>query len=56
MTSKFWIMIGLTVGSLLGSYLPTMFGTSSFSGAAIVGSFIGGIFGIWAGYKFSESL
>ena len=40
------VMFGMTVGSLLGAYIPVWFGASSFSFTSILGAFIGGAFGI----------
>ncbi len=42
------------VGSTVGGYIPVLFGTSGFGGWSILGAFIGGIFGIWVGYKISD--
>lgn len=36
------------VGSTIGGYLPTFVGQGSFSAASIIGSFIGGIAGVFA--------
>lgn len=35
----------------VGGYLPVLFGANGFSGWSVLGSFIGGMFGIWAGVK-----
>ncbi len=51
MSSKALVMIGMTVGSILGSYIPIIFGADVFSLWSIVGSAVGGIAGIWAGWK-----
>jgi hypothetical protein len=52
MSRKKLIMLGMFVGSIAGGYLPALFG---FDGLIIslLGSSIGGIMGIWIGYKFS---
>jgi hypothetical protein len=55
MSSKFWIFAGLTVGSYLGSYLPTLWGASFLSFSSAICGFIGGALGIWAGLKISQS-
>jgi hypothetical protein len=36
------------VGSTIGGYLPTYVGQGSFSAASIIGSFLGGVAGIFA--------
>jgi hypothetical protein len=51
MSERFFYMIGLTVGSTLGAYLPTIFGVSMFSYSSIFFSMVGGLAGIWVIYK-----
>lgn len=48
------IWLGLAVGSTIGSLVPTLFGVSAFSMASIFWGAIGGIAGIWAGYRFTH--
>jgi uncharacterized membrane protein YeaQ/YmgE (transglycosylase-associated protein family) len=52
MSRKKLIMLGMIVGSIVGGYLPALFGLDEFM-FSLLGSFIGGIIGIWIGYKFS---
>jgi hypothetical protein len=54
MTLLIWI--GLSIGSTLGSYLPTIWGAGVFSFASLFGSALGGILGIWLGYKMGQAL
>lgn len=54
MPSKFLIIAGLTVGSIVGGYLPTFFGVDMFSYISILTSGIGAIAGIYIGYKLSQ--
>jgi outer membrane lipoprotein SlyB len=54
LTPKRAIMIGMIAGSLLGGWLPTLWGDSGFSIAAIVGSTFGGLAGIWAGWRYTR--
>lgn len=49
--SKGYIYLCAGVGSLAGSYLPVLFGSSFFGGWSILGSLIGGIAGIWVATK-----
>ncbi len=42
---------GLFLGSTVGGYLPSLWGGSMLSLSGILLSFIGGIFGIWLGYR-----
>jgi len=52
MSRKKLIMLGMVVGSIVGGYLPALFG---FDGPMIslLGSLIGGVVGVWIGYRFS---
>lgn len=50
--TKGLLYLGATVGGGIGGYLPIVFGASGFSGWTIIGSFVGGVFGLWAAYKF----
>jgi uncharacterized membrane protein YoaK (UPF0700 family) len=54
MDSKKLIWLGLVVGSAVGGYLPLIWGGSAFSFSSIILSAIGGIVGIFAGYKLSN--
>ena len=51
MSLKAWVTIGIVVGSTVGSYVPVLWSQSFLSMASVLGSFIGGIVGIWAGYR-----
>lgn len=48
------IIVGMTLGSWLGSYLPTLFGASGFSFISLFGGLVGGIVGIWLTFKFLQ--
>jgi len=54
MKAKTMIMIGMVVGSTLGGYLPALWGAGGLSLASVVFGTIGGLAGIWAGYKISR--
>lgn len=54
MNSKSLILIGLVVGSALGGYVPTLWGAGGLSIASVLFGGIGGLLGIWAGYKLSR--
>jgi hypothetical protein len=54
MNAKPLIWIGLTIGSTLGGYLPTLFGADPFSAWPILMSAVGGVLGVWAGYKLAD--
>jgi len=53
-TSLVWI--GLAVGSTIGGFIPELWGASLFSFSSIWLSGLGGIVGIWAGFKLSQNL
>ncbi|NCN25591.1 hypothetical protein GW935_02950 [Candidatus Falkowbacteria bacterium] len=45
------IYLGMFIGSLVGGYLPMLFGVSAFSMWSVMSGAVGGIFGIWLAYK-----
>ena len=52
MSLKFLVTLGVIIGSTVGGYLPLLWGDASFlSGASIFGTLVGGLAGIWGGYK-----
>ena len=42
------------VGSAIGGYAPMLWGDSGFSFTAIVLTAVGGILGVWVGFRISE--
>lgn len=54
MSTKTLIWIGLTAGSYIGSYLPTLFGQDIFSGWSIFAGAIGAFLGIYIAYKIGD--
>ncbi|MBU6426958.1 hypothetical protein KGQ27_01835 [Patescibacteria group bacterium] len=54
MNQKSLIWTGLFVGSTVGGYLPVLWGSSFLSISSIILSTVGGIAGIWAGFKLSR--
>jgi hypothetical protein len=54
--NKFIIGIGMFVGSKIGSYIPVLWGGSLLSFTSILFSVIGGLVGIWLGYRVSKYL
>ena len=51
---KTLIWAGIFVGSIIGSYVPTLWGADIFSFQSVVGSTIGSILGVWLGYKIAK--
>ncbi len=56
MSPKTMIGLGATIGSTLGSYTPTLWGGSGISTAAVIFTLVGGILGIYIGYKLAQNL
>lgn len=54
MSPKLLVWLGVFIGSMVGGYIPTLWGADSFSLSTIIGSVIGGLIGIWAAYKASQ--
>lgn len=49
--NKSLITLGIFVGSIAGSYIPTFFGADGFSVLSILGGLVGAFVGAWLGYK-----
>jgi len=47
-----WIL--LTIGSLIGSYLPTLWGAGFLSISSVILSAVGGFAGIYLGFKLGD--
>ncbi|MES2314989.1 MAG: hypothetical protein V4524_03605 [Patescibacteria group bacterium] len=56
MSAKTLIWIGVFIGSTVGSFIPTLWGDSALSFSSIIGSTIGGVLGIWGGFKLSRMI
>ncbi len=54
MSRKKLIWIFLTLGSYLGSLIPSFWGAGMFSFSSIFFSALGGLFGIWLGFKIGD--
>ncbi|MFH0937132.1 MAG: hypothetical protein V1808_02480 [Candidatus Daviesbacteria bacterium] len=55
MPTKFLIFLGMIIGSIIGGYIPLLFGASMFSYISVLTSGLGAILGIFIGYKLSQS-
>lgn len=51
MSSKTIVLIGVTIGSTLGGYVPVLWGGSAFSVSSVILSAIGGTIGLILTYK-----
>jgi predicted MFS family arabinose efflux permease len=56
MDTKKMIWIGVFVGSTIGGLVPSLWHASMFSMWGLVFSTIGGLAGIWAGWKMGQRL
>ena len=54
MQSRPLIWIGLFVGSTIGSIIPNLWGAGMFSLSSILLGGLGGLVGIYAGFKMSD--
>lgn len=53
---KMLLYIGITVGGLIGSYIPVaLFRSNPFGMASLIFGTIGSFAGLWAGYKAQQS-
>jgi hypothetical protein len=56
MSRKTLVWIGLSVGSIVGGYVPQLWGADLFSFSALLSSTAGGFLGIWLGFKAGDWL
>jgi hypothetical protein len=49
------VWIGLFVGSAIGNMVPLLWGGDAMSLSGVLFSLVGGIAGIWIGYKWGQS-
>lgn len=54
MESNKLIWLGMGLGGFIGSFVPYIWGASSLSISSIIFTAIGGILGIWIGYKLGQ--
>ncbi len=48
------IWLGLFIGSTVGSFIPKLWGSGVLSFSSILLSAIGGILGVWLGFRLAE--
>jgi len=51
---KALIIVSMIFGSILGSYIPALWGGSVLSISSIIFGAVGAIAGIWIGYKLAQ--
>ncbi len=51
MDAKKAVMLGMTIGTMVGGYLPSFFGASIFSPVSLLGNVLGGLLGIFIAYR-----
>lgn len=54
MNTKTLVWIGMAIGSTVGGYIPSIWGSGIFSMSSIFFSAVGAITGIYAGYKLGQ--
>jgi predicted MFS family arabinose efflux permease len=54
MSSKSIVMIGMVIGSSIGGFIPNLWGSNFLSMSSVLLTAVGGIIGIWVGYKLSN--
>jgi len=56
MSTKMFVWLGVVIGSVIGGYVPTLFGHSFLSLSAILGNGIGSVIGIFVGLKIGNNI
>lgn len=54
MNSKSLIWIFMAIGSAVGGYIPALWGEGFLSFSSVILTAVGGIIGIWVGFKLSQ--
>lgn len=54
MSSKVLVYLGMIIGSVIGGYIPTLFGAGLISYSSVLFSGIGAILGVIICYKLSD--
>jgi hypothetical protein len=54
MSAKTLVFIGMTIGSIIGGYIPMLWGAGLFSYSSVLFSGLGGILGVLIAYKLSN--
>jgi uncharacterized membrane protein YeaQ/YmgE (transglycosylase-associated protein family) len=51
---KAFVWAGMTVGSFVGGYIPSLWGADMFSISSLLLGAVGAIIGIWVGYRLGK--
>lgn len=55
--TKFLIFLGISIGSIVGAYVPVwLWSADALSLWSIFGSIVGSFVGLWAGFRLSRAL
>lgn len=54
MNSKAFVWVGMLIGSTVGGFIPSLWGSSVLSISSMFFSAVGAIIGIYFGYKLSQ--
>lgn len=54
MSRKSMIMLGMVVGSVVGSFVTTLLGADSLSVTSLLGSAVGAFLGIYLAYRYTD--
>lgn len=54
MSRKSLVILGMIIGSLIGGYIPVIFGAGLLSYSSVLGNGLGGIIGVLIAYKLTE--
>ncbi len=55
MSTKTYVWIGLFIGSAIGGYIPALWGASLLTYTSAILSAVGGLAGIWLGFKIGNN-
>jgi hypothetical protein len=56
LVTKKFIWIGMFVGSTIGNLVPMLWGGDALSISGLFFSLVGGVAGIWVGYRWGQSM
>lgn len=54
MSRRFMLLFGLTLGSVVGGYVPCLWGDDGLSFTGVLTGAVGAIVGVWVAYRYTE--